>query len=247
MTDVKADVLVLAGDIGVGTQGVEAAVRWSNQLKIPVIFIAGNHDFYKTSWPSHVNRLRNAAEGSNVHVLENSSVELCGVKFLGCTLWTDFALYGIDTQSSARRIAGYNMNDYQTIKHDDGRKLQPADVEAAHKYSVQWLSDQLYTADGKHVIVTHHAPSIKMLSDRYIKRQDSLSPAFASNLDRMMGLPIDLWISGHSHHNVRCEINGTKLVSNTRGYKYPLGRGKYDDEIYEDDSLPFDPELVIEI
>ena len=34
------------------------------------------------------------AEGTNVHVLENDSVEIGGYRFFGCTLWSNMELLG---------------------------------------------------------------------------------------------------------------------------------------------------------
>lgn len=87
------------------------------------------------------------------------------------------------------------------------------------------------------MVVTHHAPSFQSIAPMY--RQDSLTPAFASNLDYLMGEPICLWIHGHVHHSNDYEINGTRIVSNPRGYQL------------KGDTFPenqdFKPDLVIEI
>jgi predicted phosphodiesterase len=44
-----ADVVVLAGDINLGTKGIE----WikSTITDIPVIYVLGNHEYYKGSYP----------------------------------------------------------------------------------------------------------------------------------------------------------------------------------------------------
>jgi hypothetical protein len=52
----------------------------------------GNHEFYGQAIPKLTLELQGLAAGTNVHVLENSSVQISGVTFLGATLWTDFAL-----------------------------------------------------------------------------------------------------------------------------------------------------------
>ena len=41
-----ADLLVLAGDIHNGTKAIEHFVDWP----VPVIYLAGNHEFYNLSW-----------------------------------------------------------------------------------------------------------------------------------------------------------------------------------------------------
>src|SRR5687768_7021553 len=89
---VRADVIVLAGDIHVGVKGIQ----WAQSAfgDTPVIYVAGNHEYYRQSYPDHLKKMREAAEGTNVRFLENASTEIEGIVFLGCTLWTDFKLFG---------------------------------------------------------------------------------------------------------------------------------------------------------
>jgi len=65
--------------------------------------------------------------------------------------------------------------------------------------------------------VTHHAPSIQSIVDRY--RADPVSAAFASNMDDFIleHKPL-LWIHGHTHESFDYEIGKTRVVCNPRGY-----------------------------
>ncbi|MDI1270514.1 MAG: metallophosphoesterase [Polaromonas sp.] len=54
-----ADLLVLAGDIGSGTQAIDLFKDWS----VPVLFLAGNHEFYGHSIEKMRIDLRSAAQG----------------------------------------------------------------------------------------------------------------------------------------------------------------------------------------
>src|SRR5450432_2662723 len=89
---VAADVVVLAGDIDRGTKGV----AWARQRfpTVPVLYVAGNHEHYDERIGRLHDKLREAAEGSNVYILENEVFELNGYRFFGATLWTDFNLFG---------------------------------------------------------------------------------------------------------------------------------------------------------
>ena len=46
-----ADLVILAGDVNLGTKGIE----WikSTIKNIPVIYVLGNHEYYKGSYPRH--------------------------------------------------------------------------------------------------------------------------------------------------------------------------------------------------
>ena len=85
---------MLAGDISLGTEAVELAGRWFGRQ--PVLFVAGNYEHYRHPLPGLTGELRAAATGSAAHVLENDELLLGSVRFLGCTLWSDFMAGGAD-------------------------------------------------------------------------------------------------------------------------------------------------------
>ena len=90
--DCDSDVVVLAGDIHTKGQGVKWAIE--NILDKPVIYVLGNHEYYGKTYPKLVAEVKELARGTNVHILERDVVTINGVNFLGCTLWTDFELFG---------------------------------------------------------------------------------------------------------------------------------------------------------
>src|SRR5687767_8581751 len=85
-----ADVVILAGDIA----RADEAIAWAAGLRKPVLYVAGNHEFYGGSIEGTVPRLRQLCHGTPIHVLDDDAVVLDGVRFLGSTLWTDFRLFG---------------------------------------------------------------------------------------------------------------------------------------------------------
>ena len=89
----QADVTVLAGDILTGHQTIErAASIWPADH--PVVVVAGNHEFYGWVYQDALEKMREtAARYPNIHFLENDAVEIKGVVFLGCTLWSDGRLW----------------------------------------------------------------------------------------------------------------------------------------------------------
>jgi predicted phosphodiesterase len=212
---VEADVTVVAGDVHQGRRGVE----WLRQQfpNRPVVYVAGNHEFYHEALPGLLDDLRAACAGTNVHLLENDRIEIGGVTFLGCSLWTDFALFG--NQVEAWSQAAAFVTDYRMIRFTDAhRLLRPADTLRRHVESRHWLAEALARADrARTVIVTHHAPSAGSIRPEH--RRDLVSAAFASNLDEVVadsGAP--LWIHGHTHWCVDYRLGNTQVVSNQRGY-----------------------------
>jgi len=84
-----ADVVVLAGDIHNGAAGIE----WAEQVfGVPVLYLAGNHEYYDGEFDAVQAAMSAAARGSPVDLLDCSERIIDGVRFLGCTLWTDYSL-----------------------------------------------------------------------------------------------------------------------------------------------------------
>lgn len=79
-----ADVVILAGDVNLGTKGVE----WikTHIPNKPVIYVLGNHEYYKGSYPKTLNKIKEAAQNSNIFVLEDAFVDIEGIRFHGATL-----------------------------------------------------------------------------------------------------------------------------------------------------------------
>jgi predicted phosphodiesterase len=219
MADGEADAVVLAGDVWRGTRGVEWARDWADGR--PVLYIAGNHEFYGYSLPGLVDDLRHAADGSSVHVLENDELLLDGVRFLGCTLWSDFDYDGPARRDDSMRLCERLVNDYEHITFGpDDRTLAARDTRMLHIASRAWLADRLDEPhDGPTVVVTHHAPLIRTRPATPELR--ALAGAFASDVTELMGSDrVGLWIFGHTHQAADLEIDGTRVLSNPRGYPH---------------------------
>lgn len=210
---VDADVVVLAGDIGVGSGGVDWAARQFPER--PVIYVPGNHEFYGHD-VRDMDMFRDAAP-SNVQVLNEDSCEIGGVRFLGCTLWTDFQFDGRGEAWFARHAARKRMSDFALIRNGN-RTFTPEDSVDIHRSSVSWLVTELEKEfDGPTVVITHHLPEALSVAERY--RSDPLNPAFASKLEGIFEkYRPDLWIHGHTHEPCDYEIFGTRVVCNPRGY-----------------------------
>lgn len=221
---IGADVVVLAGDIHVG----DKAIKWAQRMfaSSTVIYVLGNHEYYGEALPKLTENLKAQVRGTNVHVLENDALSVGDTLFLGCSLWTDFALYG--DPRIARSHAAQCMSDYQTIRvSSQFRRLRTADTAAIHAHSRRWLQDELEKHRGARiVVVTHHAPSMKSVPQVYV--DDLLTAAFASNLDTMVGESgALLWIHGHTHGKSDYRIGGTRVICNPRGYPGEL-KGEFD-------------------
>ena len=108
-----ADVLVLAGDVDTMPEYYAEFLR---KLRLayagPVIFVLGNHEYYHGVFPDDRQKYRDAiAHDRQAFLLENESVVIGGTRFLGATLWTDFA------SGKQMRNCRHMMSDFEVI-HD---------------------------------------------------------------------------------------------------------------------------------
>ncbi len=226
-----ADMVIFAGDVNLGTKGID----WikSTIRHVPVIYVLGNHEYYKGSFPKTLNSIKAQSIDTNVHVLENKSVEVGDITFHGATLWTDFALLG-DSRTNGS-ICQERMNDYKMIRRDPSySKLRTIDTYVIHQSSLKWLHASLESSTTeKNIVVTHHAPSIKSIPEKL--KGNVLSSAYASDLEQtILKYQPRYWIHGHIHEPIKYKIGGTTVLCNPHGYI---------DEPYNG----FDENLIIEI
>jgi predicted phosphodiesterase len=206
--DNDADIIVAAGDIGIGAQGLD----WLKALNKPVIYVAGNHEFYTQEYQQILQAIRKQCAGSNVHFLENDCFIFQGVRFLGCTLWADLFVEG-DKKAEA---LGKTLNDFRKIKFDQ-KTFDAVDFSQLHQRSKTWLEQQLRQPfSGKTVVVTHHAPSMWSWNDaaHALKKL-----AYCNELKPLLHeYEIAVWFHGHIHSPADYRIAGARILCNPRGY-----------------------------
>ena len=253
------DILVVAGDL---IPRAERGVRWLAERvpDRPVVYVMGNHEAYGADETRTVEKAMEAAEDTNVFVLQNRSLRIGDVTFAGATLWTDFELY--NNQHRAMVVAGEKMNDYRKIRTARYQhRFRPPHALARHRQSRAFLESEMRKPRGgrRLVIVTHHAPmpdsACQQLSyDPGVRLSDDeiLTAAYRSDLtslmrpapatdDRNALQPADLWIYGHTHESEDITIGQTRIVSNAKGYGPWMPRERRWDNPH------FNPKFVIQI
>ncbi|WFT94403.1 metallophosphoesterase [Bradyrhizobium barranii] len=244
------DVMIVAGDL---IPRAERGVRWllDRVPDRPVIYVMGNHESYGQDIDINLEKAKEAALGTNIHVLENETVRFGGVTFACCTLWTDFAINGDAYRGML--VAGERMNDFRKIRISNyERRFLPRHALTRHVKSWAFLDAEMRKPrehGDRLAIVSHHCP----IPDPGESGNDpTLDPAYRSDLRRLMASvpddgrgalrPADLWIFGHTHQSFDAVVGErTRVVSNSKGY------GPRPPHERTWDNPDFNEKLVIEI
>jgi predicted phosphohydrolase len=232
-----ADVCLCAGDILDG--GVIASLLWLGEFvapHMPVVFVPGNHEYYRSSIKEGLAAGYKLAETyDDLFLLDGDAVVLGGYRFIGATLWTNFDLH--DEPRLAMAIANDQLNDYRRIKLSKTPFKRFSPQESLHLHVRAAIDiDNAYRSqpDLPTVIVSHHAPSLMSVPRHFLK--DALTPSFASRFEyRILEYQPLLWVHGHIHTASDYLIGKTRVICN------PLG---YPDEASRE---TFIPDLVIDL
>jgi len=238
LVDTRADIVIVAGDMASAYASVDTTCDLFPDAAV-IAAVAGNHEHYRTGLtiPNGVAVMRSAArhasdkQGRDIILLENDervvTVRDVPVRFIGCTLWTDYALFGEPDEhaplvhsimNDSRRIQGSQVGGY----YSNGL-VTFSEIREQNAASVTFLEEVLSRRhDGPTVVVTHHLPSARSIAAHY---KGPVNAAFASNLDYLVAYGAALWVHGHTHSSIewREPEGGTLVVCNPAGYARAFG------------------------
>jgi predicted phosphodiesterase len=204
--EVAGDVLVLAGDIIplVSPEAVTRAFGWFCARFRHVVFVPGNHEYYKTS-PAAADAVLAAAAGvlPNLHVLNPGLAVLDGVRFVGATMW-------FPATPDEQKYRGF-LTDFSLI-----RDFVPW-VHETHAAHLAYLRANVRPGD---VVVTHHLPHPKSTPRMFV---DSPLNRFFVAGDAgtvLQDAGARLWLHGHTHAPRDYVVGTTRVVCNPRGYPH---------------------------
>ena len=252
-----ADVLVLAGDIGsyqadssltrlgIADFGLQRFADWP----CPVVFVPGNHEYDGQEFSQAHARLQEACQRLGLIWLEQTVKVIAGVRFVGCTLWTDFdsptsarALHSPVTvgQQLVAREKAFRAADFALRKNHaltGGQAMMAEAVRGLGLSSQAWLRQALVTptperSNEKTVVVTHFAPSLLSADPRY-----GISPGtagFCNALDDLL-VHANLWLHGHLHCPSDYWVGSCRVVAN------PLG------DVRKNEQAAFQPRICITV
>lgn len=242
-------VVVVAGDIAEGVENSFMVLRRIVPLRIPIVFVMGNHEYFRRFLREQIELARSIAGRFNIHLLENNIVVLGGVRFAGASLWTDYRMFGDHNSPAAMHAARVGMNDHRLIgwTREPWSRFRPQEAAQLHAASRAFFTGVFSSGfDGVTVAVSHHAPNVRSIADRFAS--DILSAAFASDaLSELNSSALvrrdadgatrwkspDVWIHGHVHDSADYFAGPTRILANPHGYGT--------------ENPKFDPALIIEV
>ena len=232
---VKADVLLLAGDIFLahhfdGKPGVAARYHYfleevCSKYKY-VLYTSGNHEGYNwldanadpiealnPAFARYENFIHLDNRVFHIRELDEHGMERT-IRFIGAPLWSDFDNENLDTIAAAAQ----GMHDYHTWAGNTPWK-------SLHKHRIskefifRALDGEGYDAA---VVMTHMAPSYKSVAPEFRKGRygSELNGAYYTALDAevLAAKKLKFWVHGHMHHTIDYMIGETNVLDNPYGY-----------------------------
>jgi len=242
----SGDVLVLAGDITLphrltqnktdaSSRKVQARTKKfieSTKGYNKVLFVMGNHEHYHGLFGQTKEIMRGFVNqyADNWVILDNDTVKIGDITFVGSTLWTSFN----NENPLAMYHAERSMMDYNLILLKDPIELTyterhnhrlahaqacitPLFTVGEHRFS--WNYIKMVTGEtGKMVVITHHPITQFALNNSY--GPSILDAAYYTDYVNWLVEKNNIthWISGHTHSPMDVIIGNTRCLSNPLGY-----------------------------
>jgi predicted phosphodiesterase len=261
------DVFLVVGDATRGPWAYDLCLMIHEQLGCPVLYTPGNHEYYYT----HDLRItmeemeqqcrEDFSRHSDIHYLQNDSIDIDGVSFFGSTWWSNFRGYGSEYMAEAMAISDL-IADFRYINASPMTETQVtnlvnqlnrksavmrgqaayenAGVSFFNKITAQDMIDLNTQAVGAYKRWHESTPGKKVLMSHFPMLKElqhsafKPNPYFVSTDDLLIErLAPDLLVFAHTHCNYRKTVRGVDCISNQFGYGH--------------ESTGFDPNLVVTI
>jgi hypothetical protein len=230
------DVVLVAGDTRQGIKPALIELRQAYPSPIKIVAVAGNHEFWGRTWPREIEHGHRAAEGMDgVYFLEDSVAFIGDLRVIGCSLWSDYDLFGPSLRESAIRWAYDTVRDHKRIKWQSNPwlRFRPIEARRLHLASRAFIEAELSTHHHGPTAVITHFPATPHAIDPRLQRSISMAAACSDLTPLIERYQPDLWVSGHTHYRMNSRIGRTHLISNPSGYA--------------GETTGFDPAMTVEL
>jgi predicted phosphodiesterase len=209
--EIKANICVLAGDIGNPflPSYYDFLLFLSNKFK-KIFIIAGNHEYYNNYIIETQLKINEVVSNFiNISFLNNSYEDYENIRWIGTTLWTQI------------EHPEYTINDTVMIKNLTVEKYNELHNEAT--IFLEKTLDECFENIIECIVITHHLPSDKLTHPKFkTSFYKNYNQFFSCNLDELIikyNLIINTWFYGHTHMPSIENIYNVSFLCNPIGYK----------------------------
>ena len=222
--DVGADVLVLAGDIGMADDETVEWLRGLSGRYEAVLYVPGNHEFYGKDLDDANSFMNGMSAFGGYEWMNNQAVQVGERRFVGSPLWANFCHEPLSMFNAGRAI-----NDFRRIRHGGGL-MTPATMLDLHTEAVAFLTETVKPDD---IVITHWPPTLMARNTGF--PMDDIAKYFCADIPKVVASTRpELWICGHTHYNVDFMFGETRILSNQGGYPHETIAG-------------YDPGRIVEV
>lgn len=186
-----------------------------------VVYVAGNHEFYRSELNHVIKRLKEKISNiPNLHILYNETVTLDGQRFVGTPVFSNLTNDGYWNRQITERINDFRKISYRRF----GRKLTAMDMKYLYATALLFLTT---TIKADNVVITHWLPSPFCIDKQY-KGDSFINYYYASTTLEELNVFPKAWVYSHTHikNYSIVRYNDIILSCNLIGY-YP-GQAKYE-------------------
>ena len=201
----NVDILVLAGDTAEYPKNLNFIDYISSHYpNLKIIEVGGNHLYYSGSMlHMDIREISTACKNhnkvnSNYYFLENNTVVIDNIKFIGTTMWTK-----LGSMAGIQMKIVQALNDFNYIVGEYPHKLTVRNCINMHEKARKFIVKEVNSTpkDMDCIVITHHSP--------FLEKIDDISHAFGIDLSktikRFKKCP-KAWVYGHTHINKNYEI-----------------------------------------
>jgi Icc-related predicted phosphoesterase len=220
------EVIVVAGDLA------SAGCLWDSLVLLlgkyeHVVFVFGNHEFYGSSFQAvrqsiqklrhRMPKMRRGMRLGELHLLDNSTCEIDGQRFVGTTMWFP--------REPGIEFKHQFLNDFNAIKGATRR------IYEENEQALEFLVD---TVEADDVVVTHHLPTRKSVHPRW--QNSKYNCFYLCDVEALIhDRQPKVWCHGHTHDSMLYLVGRTRVVCN------PFGYAAHEENPSFDSSLTIEP------
>lgn len=192
------DWLIIAGDVSSDVGIIKESLEFFSSFVSHLFFVYGNHDIY--SRDLNISRVKDELveslkESSNIHILDNSEVELEGYRIVGSSNW-----YNLPDNYSRAWWSTFS-NDSRFVFSSARESNDFSEVDTKFLESLSSKVDILIT----------HVPPIHLPNSTYEEN-------YAYFCKPELSIEPTYWVCGHQHVRYEGDFGSSKLLVNPKGY-----------------------------